>query len=137
MSSAPSSDRPATGRGSACATSSPQAAASRKAAISGPYESERRTRAVLVLCAGCAAKASSNGLRGHHRYRLTPLGRQVVGLFGKAYGRVVTPGLTLLDPRSPTTSANEARSAPHGGTSTTPSTDTSATGCRPPELKVV
>lgn len=31
------------------------------------------------------------------RYRLTPLGRRTAALFTKAYGRVLTPGLTLLD----------------------------------------
>jgi hypothetical protein len=36
-------------------------------------------------------------LPGHHRYQLTPLGRQVAVLFTKAYGCVLTPGLTLLD----------------------------------------
>ena len=35
---------------------------------------------------------------GHHRYQLTPLGRRVAVLFTKAYGRVLTPGLTMLDP---------------------------------------
>jgi hypothetical protein len=37
-------------------------------------------------------------LPGHHRYQLTPLGRQVAVLFTKAHGRVLTPGLTMLDP---------------------------------------
>lgn len=37
-------------------------------------------------------------LPGHHRYQLTPLGRQIAVVFTKAYGRVLTPGLTMLDP---------------------------------------
>ena len=32
-----------------------------------------------------------------HRYQLTPLGRTVAVLFTKTYGRILTPGLTLLD----------------------------------------
>jgi hypothetical protein len=35
---------------------------------------------------------------GHHRYQLTPLGRRVAVLLTKAYGRVLTPGMTMLDP---------------------------------------
>jgi hypothetical protein len=38
-------------------------------------------------------------LPGHHRYQLTELGRSVAVLFTKAYGRVLTPGLTFLDPK--------------------------------------
>jgi hypothetical protein len=40
-------------------------------------------------------------LPGHHRYRLTLLGRRVAVLFVKAYGRVLTPGLVALDPDLP------------------------------------
>jgi hypothetical protein len=36
-----------------------------------------------------------------HRYRLTPRGRAVAVLFTKAYGRVLGPGLTALDPALP------------------------------------
>jgi hypothetical protein len=36
-----------------------------------------------------------------HRYQLTPLGRKVAVLFTKAYGRVLTPGLIVLDPKLP------------------------------------
>lgn len=35
------------------------------------------------------------------RYRLTPLGRRVAVLFSKAHGRVLAPGLALLDPTLP------------------------------------
>jgi hypothetical protein len=38
---------------------------------------------------------------GHHRYHLTPLGRRVAVLFTKTYGRVLTPGLAVLDPHLP------------------------------------
>jgi hypothetical protein len=34
-----------------------------------------------------------------HRYQLTPLGRRVAVLSTKTYGRVLAPGLTLLDPK--------------------------------------
>jgi len=36
-----------------------------------------------------------------HRYQLTKLGRRVAALFTKAYGRMLTPGLSVLDPRLP------------------------------------
>jgi len=35
-------------------------------------------------------------LPGTHRYRLTPHGRAIAVLFTKAYGRILTPGLTAL-----------------------------------------
>jgi predicted MarR family transcription regulator len=35
-----------------------------------------------------------------HRYQLTPLGRRVAVLFTKTYGRVLAPGLILLDPKT-------------------------------------
>jgi hypothetical protein len=37
-------------------------------------------------------------LPGRHRYMVTPLGRRVAVLFVKTHGRVLTPGLTALDP---------------------------------------
>jgi hypothetical protein len=36
-----------------------------------------------------------------HRYQLTDLGRRVAVLFTKTYGRILAPGLTVLDPRLP------------------------------------
>jgi hypothetical protein len=36
-----------------------------------------------------------------NRYQLTPLGRRVAVMFTKAYGRVLAPGLTFLDPALP------------------------------------
>jgi hypothetical protein len=40
---------------------------------------------------------------GSHRYQLTPSGRAVAVLFTKAYGRILSPGLALLDTRLPST----------------------------------
>jgi len=45
---------------------------------------------------GLIAKVS-----GVQRYQLTNLGRRVAVLFTKAYGRVLAPGLSTLDPRIP------------------------------------
>jgi hypothetical protein len=36
-----------------------------------------------------------------HQYQLTPFGRRVAVLFTKAHGRVLAPGLALLDPLLP------------------------------------
>jgi len=36
-----------------------------------------------------------------NRYQLTPLGRRVAVMFTKAYGRILAPGLTFLDPALP------------------------------------
>jgi len=38
---------------------------------------------------------------GTHRYQLTPAGRAVAVLFTKAYGRILGPGLAVLDPKLP------------------------------------
>ncbi len=38
---------------------------------------------------------------GTHRYLLTPLGRRMAVLFTKTYGRVLAPGLAVLDPALP------------------------------------
>ena len=40
-------------------------------------------------------------LPGTHRYRLTPHGRAIAVLFTKAYGRILTPGLTALSTALP------------------------------------
>ena len=40
-------------------------------------------------------------LEGTNRYQLTPKGRRVAVLFTKTYGRVLAPGLALLDPSLP------------------------------------
>ena len=36
-----------------------------------------------------------------HRYQLTDLGRRVAVLFTKTYGRILAPGLIVLDPKLP------------------------------------
>jgi hypothetical protein len=70
--------------------------ASRVAALlDSPYTSRQATYDLRRL----RRKGLIVRLPGHHRYQLTPLGRQVAVLFTKAYGRVLTPGLTMLDPR--------------------------------------
>jgi len=46
---------------------------------------------------------------GTHRYQLTPSGRAVAVLFTKAYGRILGPGLAVLDPHLP---AGLARRSP-------------------------
>jgi hypothetical protein len=46
-------------------------------------------------------KALITRLPHSHRYQLTPFGRRVAVLFTKANGRVLAPGLALLDPTLP------------------------------------
>jgi hypothetical protein len=46
-------------------------------------------------------KAIIQRLPHSNRYHLTPLGRRVAVMFTKAYGRVLAPGLTYLDPALP------------------------------------
>jgi hypothetical protein len=46
-------------------------------------------------------KALITRLPHSHRYQLTPFGRRVAVLFTKAHGRVLAPGLALLDPVLP------------------------------------
>ena len=46
-------------------------------------------------------KALISRLPHSHRYQLTPFGRRVAVLFTKAHGRVLAPGLALLDPTLP------------------------------------
>jgi hypothetical protein len=47
-------------------------------------------------------KALITRLPHSHRYQLTSFGRRVAVLFTKAHGRVLAPGLALLDPTLPT-----------------------------------
>jgi hypothetical protein len=68
---------------------------------------------------------------GHHRYQLTPDGRRVAVLFTKVYGRVLTPGLAILDP--PTTKGNAAHWQQRGGNSTVISTCSPIKGSPPHE----
>jgi hypothetical protein len=65
------------------------------ALLDAPYGSRQATYDLRRL----RRKGLIKRLPGHHRYQLTPLGRQVAVLFTKAYGRVLTPGLTMLDPK--------------------------------------
>lgn len=65
--------------------------------LDAPYGSRQATYDLRRL----RRKGLIERLQGHHRYPLTPLGRQVAVLFTKAYGRVLTPGLTMLDPNLP------------------------------------
>jgi hypothetical protein len=46
-------------------------------------------------------KAMITRLPHSHRYQLTPFGRRVAVLFTKAHGRVLAPGLALLEPTLP------------------------------------
>jgi hypothetical protein len=62
--------------------------------LDAPYTSRQATYDLRRL----RRKGLIIRLPGHHRYQLTPLGRRVAVLFTKAYGRVLTPGLTTLDP---------------------------------------
>jgi hypothetical protein len=59
-----------------------------------PYGSRQATYDLRRL----RRKGLITRLQGHHRYQLTPLGRQVAVLFTKTYGRVLAPGMTMLDP---------------------------------------
>jgi len=62
-----------------------------------PYSSRQATYALRRL----RRKALIIRVPGSHRYQLTPLGRRVAVLFTKAHGRVLAPGLALLDPIIP------------------------------------
>jgi hypothetical protein len=62
-----------------------------------PYSSRQATYDLRRL----RRKALITRLPGSHRYQLTPFGRRVAVLFTKAHGRVLAPGLALLDPTLP------------------------------------
>ncbi len=57
-------------------------------------------RAREVQCEA-STKGLITRLPGSQRYQLTPLRRRVAVLFTKAHGRVLAPGLALLDPALP------------------------------------
>lgn len=61
--------------------------------LDAPYTSRQATYDLRRLC----RKGLVQRLAHTHRYQLTPLGRAVAVLFTKTYGRVLTPGLALLD----------------------------------------
>ncbi len=67
------------------------------AQLDGPYTSGQATYNLRRL----KRKGLIVRLPGRNRYHLTPLGRHVAVLFTKAYGRVLAPGLAVLDPRLP------------------------------------
>ena len=54
-----------------------------------------------MTCAASNGKGLIRRLRKKHRYELTAVGRGVAVLFTKTYGRVLAPGLALLDPALP------------------------------------
>ena len=62
-----------------------------------PYSSRQATYDLRRL----RRKGLITRLPGSLRYQLTPLGRRVAVLFSKAHGRVLAPGLALLDPLIP------------------------------------
>jgi hypothetical protein len=62
-----------------------------------PYTSRQATYDLRRL----KRKALIHKIKGTHRYQLTDLGRRVAVLFTKTYGRVLTPGLSVLDPKLP------------------------------------
>lgn len=61
--------------------------------LDGPYTTRQATYDLRRL----SRKGLIRRVPNTHRYHLTPLGRTVAVLFTKTYGRVLTPGLTLLD----------------------------------------
>lgn len=67
------------------------------ALLDGPYTTCQATYDLRRL----RRKGLIERIPGTHRYHLTSLGRRVAVLFTKTYGRVLTPGLALLDPALP------------------------------------
>jgi len=67
------------------------------ALLDAPYRSRQATYDLGRLI----RKGLIERLPGSQRYLLTPLGRRVAVLFTKAYGRVLAPGLAVLDPALP------------------------------------
>jgi hypothetical protein len=67
------------------------------ALLDAPYGSRQATYDLRRL----TRKGLIARLPGSQRYLLTPLGRRVAVLFTKAYGRVLAPGLAVLDPALP------------------------------------
>jgi hypothetical protein len=67
------------------------------ALLGTPYTSRHATYDLRRL----RRKQVIERLPGTHRYRLTPRGRAIAVLFTKAYGRILTPGLTALSTALP------------------------------------
>src|SRR6266496_1882064 len=68
-----------------------------RALRSMPYTSRQATYDLRRL----KRKGLIQKIKGTHRYQLSRLGRRVAVLFTKTYGRVLTPGLSVLDPKLP------------------------------------
>lgn len=66
---------------------------------SASYSTRPHRQAGHLRPAPTTRKGLITRLPGRHHYQLTELGRSVAVLFTKAYGRVLTPGLTGLDPK--------------------------------------
>jgi hypothetical protein len=67
------------------------------ALLDTPYGSRQATYDLRRLI----RKGLIQRIPGSQRYLLTPMGRRVAVLFTKAYGRVLAPGLAVLDPALP------------------------------------
>jgi hypothetical protein len=65
--------------------------------LGAPYTTRQATYDLRRL----KRKGLIHRLRKKHRYELTAVGRGVAVLFTKTYGRVLAPGLALLDPALP------------------------------------
>lgn len=65
--------------------------------MQAPYGSRQATYDLRRLQRKGLIERISSG----HTYRLTSLGRRVAVLFTKAYGRILAPGLSALDPHLP------------------------------------
>jgi hypothetical protein len=68
-----------------------------QALLHGPYTPRQATYDLRRL----RRKGLIHRIAHTHRHQLTGLGRRIAVLFTKAYGRVLTPGLTALDPCLP------------------------------------
>ncbi len=68
-----------------------------RALRSAPYTSRQATYDLRRL----KRKGLIQKIKHTHRYQLTSLGRRVAVLFTKTYSRVLTPGLSVLDPKLP------------------------------------
>ncbi len=72
--------------------------------LGAPYTSRQATYDLRRL----RRKQVIERLPGTHRYRLTCRGRAIAVLFTKAYGRVLTPALTALNPGLPSELAHRS-----------------------------
>src|SRR5438309_10862782 len=95
-----------------------------------PYSSRQATYDLRRL----RRKGLITRLPRSQRYQLTGFGRRVAVLFTKAHGRVLAPGLALLDPLVPVGLAQPARSPAPGDNGTWLSTTSSTLNSSPPKL---